>query len=235
MRRHTFAVVIGLSGLLGGFWVTACSVDTNGAAPEPSEASIDGSVVADSTAPPDAMTPESDVVGTEPKEAEPDVETSVTEAGPQAECNASNCNGACCGTHCVSKTCAGCNLGTLFCPFSTTVVNSNGTCVSSCASCNTLGVNAGVACFSCASGPATGTCAATAAQCPAGLNTGACPCTSTDAGSCPGTTQVCVVPQPSDGGDEGGVGTCLTCGQVGTQGLSCQSGACSQNSSACNP
>ena len=229
MRRHTFAVVVGLSGLLGGFWVTACSVDTNGAAPSPARRrSSMEPVVADGTS--DQSVP-ADVV--EPEEATTDASARHPDAGggdgaaeaAAAPCSAANCGRACCGDKCVDRTCQGCASGSLFCPYSTTIPNSNGECVASCFSCQALGADGGVACFSCASGATQGTCAASLDQCASDTAAGACAC-APDAGACPGATQVCV---ESDGG-----GTCLSCGMLGTQGLTCSSGStCAQGSAAC--
>jgi hypothetical protein len=225
MLRHTF-VAVGLSGLLGGFWVNACSVDTNGAAPEPNEASVDGATT-DSTA--DAMA-SADAV--EPREATTEASTvppldagdASIEAGA-TKCSASNCGGACCGDKCVAS-CQGCASGSLFCPFSTTISNSNGECVASCSSCQALGTDGGVACFSCGAGGTQGSCAATIDRCAADTTAGACPCAA-DAGNCPGATQVCVV-------NDGGTGACVPCGAQGTQGLGCSGGAtCAEPTSTC--
>src|SRR5579859_1545826 len=223
MRRHTFLLVIGLSGLLGGFWINGCSVDTNGAAPEPSDAASEASIAdgaGDATG--------KDVV--EPPADAPADTSAVDDAGDAGDgnaetCTASNCAGACCGNHCISRSCQGCATGSLFCPYSTTVPDSNGECVSSCSSCQALGAGGGVACFSCTSSGPQGTCAATVDQCPADIGTGACPCSLTDAGTCPGHGQVCA-------GTDSGV--CVPCGSQGTQGLNCGGGAtCSQATATC--
>ena len=50
-------------------------------------------------------------------------------------CNSNNCGGACCGDVCVSRTCATCDAGTFFCPYFSDLIDSNGTCVSSCLAC----------------------------------------------------------------------------------------------------
>lgn len=226
MRRHTFPVVIGLSGLLGCFWINACSVDTNGAASSPNDASTtDGSM--DSTTPEDVAVPEA--AADAPHEAAVDAGAIAdAHAEAAATCSAANCPGACCGNRCVAKSCAGCNVGTLFCPFSTTVPNSNGQCVSSCGSCSALGADGGVPCFSCASGPPVGTCAGSIDQCPATASSGACACTSGDAGSCPGAAQVCIAT------DDGSAPTCISCGTLGTQGLDCAGGQrCNEADSTC--
>jgi hypothetical protein len=224
MRRSTFAIVIGLSGLLGGFWISACSVNTNGAAPAPNDAASEASV-ADSTA--DAN--ERDVV-VEPTVDAPTEATAPRDAGDAGDANAetctpANCAGACCGNHCVSRDCQGCATGLLFCPYSTTVPNSNGECVASCSSCLALSADGGVACFSCSSGGSQGTCAAAIDQCPTDLASGACPCSLPDAATCPGNAQVCA-------GTDGGA--CIPCGQPGTQGLSCRGGAaCAEATATC--
>lgn len=225
MRQHTSVVVIGLSGLLGGFWVTACSVSTNGVASETGDASPDASVV-DSGAP-DTTMPEKDV-GVPPMEA-------TVDTGPQPdvgppECNSSNCNGACCGTKCVSKSCAGCSEGTLFCPYSATVFNSNGLCVSSCDQCGGTG-DAGITCFSCLNGARTGSCATRIENCPSSASAGACPCADGDAGACPSPSQVCI----GAGIDGGAPGLCVSCGLSGTQGLACANGgACDSTNAFCS-
>ena len=146
-----------------------------------------------------------------------------------AACTAANCGGACCGDRCIDRTCAGCSLGGLFCPYSTTVPNSNGQCQSSCATCAPDGTGLRVACFSCTSSSSpAGTCAGSGNACPTTSMTGACPCSSADAGTCPGLTQVCA------SGAGAGNGACLTCGQLGTQGLACKGGpACDQINAAC--
>jgi len=50
-------------------------------------------------------------------------------------CNSNNCGGACCGDICVSRTCATCDAGAYFCPYFLDLIDSNGTCVSSCLAC----------------------------------------------------------------------------------------------------
>jgi hypothetical protein len=229
MRRSTFAIVIGLSGLLGGFWISACSVNTNGAAPEASDAAPEASI-ADSTA--DA--PDKDVV--EPTVDAPTETSAPGDAGDAGEasaetCTPSNCAGACCGNHCVSRSCQGCATGSLFCPYSTTVPNSNGECVASCSSCSALGPGGGVSCFSCAGSSPIGSCVTTVDQCPSDPNGGACRCLSGDAGGCPGSTQVCVT---FGAGEDAATAACLNCGLAGTQGLRCKSGqSCDQAMAAC--
>jgi hypothetical protein len=191
---------------------------------------VDGS--ADRTIPADVVTP-SEAATDAPAEAEvADAESD----GPG--CTPLNCGGACCGNRCVATTCAGCEVGALFCPYSTTVLGSNGQCVASCSSCNSGGTPLPVGCFSCASSSPVGACAASVSSCPADLDGGACPCSGgTDAGdaghaadagdagvptSCPGSTQVCRGQ------------ACVTCGQAGTQGKSCGNGqACIQSNLAC--
>jgi hypothetical protein len=69
-----------------------------------------------------------------------------------AACTSANCAGACCGNLCL-QTCAGCGSGTLFCVYSTTVVNSNGQCVPSCSTCAPEGIPLNVAQASGACGP----------------------------------------------------------------------------------
>jgi hypothetical protein len=220
MLRHTL-VVVALSGVVGGLWVSACSVDVNGAAPVPEDASADAdaAIMADGTA--DTTVPE-DVV--EPKEATIEAAASgdAGDGGTEAEsptCNASNCGGACCGNQCVPRTCAGCATGPTFCPYSLSASSSNGTCVSDCSACNPGDASPLFSCASCAAGSPVVTCAASPTQCPAALAAGACPCSQADSGAvtCPVATQICLVPTT-------GPSTCLTCGQPGTQGQSCGNG-----------
>jgi hypothetical protein len=122
---------------------------------------------------------------------------------PPPTCTAQSCGGACCGGRCVSQTCAGCDAGTHFCPFNSTVASSNGSCVGDCSNCQIGATVLGTTCFDCSLGAPAAQCVGSASSCPGTLNAGACACASGDAGECPGSTQVC---QGSDGGDF----TCLT-------------------------
>jgi hypothetical protein len=234
MRIRGLASALCLSGGLVGFGVAACSLGVNGSAPVLSDASMEASVEASSQSDgsADGTVPVEDVKQPEDTALSTDAESiegsagDAGDGGDGAGCNAFNCPGACCGNKCVARTCAGCDVGSLFCTYNATIPNSNGQCVSSCATCNAFGNDGGVACFSCASSPPVGTCQATTSQCPKDMNGGACACSAGDGGACPGATQVCV----SSGG-----GTCLSCGQPGTQGMSCAQGSsCNQTSAACS-
>ena len=253
MRTHTF-IAVGLSGALGGFWVNACSVDTNGAAPEPNDGSV-----ADGT--PDVTTPPADVV--EPKEAAVDArmttDTGVADGGDAAVCNATNCGGACCGNQCVPRTCAGCANGSTFCPFSAGQLGLGGSCVSDCSACDVGDAGPAIACFACGAGTRVTSCAPNPSGCPSTLLMGACSCNSADAGQCPGPDQACVVahqqtgeaeagdqdagePAASQdagnlsGGNQGASGICLTCGQTGTDGQPCPNGkTCVEATGTCTP
>lgn len=217
-----------------------CDVGTSGAASVGVDAAFDAGVGEDATtdATVDATFAEADVI--QPEEVVIDAAGDAPSDGSGfagldsggdatvdgSTCSASNCGGACCGDRCIAATCQGCGTGSLFCPYSATVPDSNGECVASCAACAAFGPGGGVTCFSCAGGPAVGTCTAGASVCPASTSAGACSCS---AGSCPGATQVC-----ASGDDDASI--CLTCGQAGTQGLPCATGqSCDQADSACEP
>jgi hypothetical protein len=183
-----------------------------------SDASVDVSVDADA-APVEEMTP--DVI------EEPD--------GPVVSaCNEQNCGGACCGDECV-RDCSSCDAGKTFCPNLEAIGGSNGTCVPSCAGCAIDGVPAATTCAACQFGFTTISCATTLALCPAAIDAGACGCTP-DAGTgastgCPGPTQVCVQDTASPTG-----GTCLTCGEPGTNLGACVAGnSCHQDAGTCAP
>jgi len=139
-------------------------------------------------------------------------------------CNAVNCGGACCGDQCVSRTCQGCALGTLLCPYVPGNVGANGACVADCSQCDAGGVAQPSVCWACGQTTPAGSCTNDPNTCPAALDAGACACEGGDAGVCPGATQVCA-------GD-----TCLTCGQASTDTLACKGGKdCTQFSAACGP
>ncbi len=227
MHKLTLERVVLGFWILGGGWIAACTVGTNGTAMITGDASVadggtDAGALDETPAATDVTVPMEDVVT--PVEATTDApsETSVADTGTDAPtCTALNCGGACCGNRCVPRSCAGCQIGTLFCPYSSTVPNSNGQCLGSCASCVVDGTAMNAACFSCASGSPIGSCATTATSCPADTDSGACSCSS-DAGSCPGSTQVC----------KGRA--CVSCGQSGTQGQQCASGqSCDQTNAVC--
>jgi len=87
-----------------------------------------------------------DATGTEPdaaNEAASDTgiaDAETTDGGgidATSPCNSNNCGGACCGDVCVSRTCATCDAGAYFCPYFSELIDSNGTCVSSCLACGT--------------------------------------------------------------------------------------------------
>ncbi|MGH7272431.1 MAG: hypothetical protein ACREJ3_18535 [Polyangiaceae bacterium] len=163
---------------------------------------------------------------------------STVDAAPPS-CTATNCNGVCCGTRCISsRSCASCSVGHAFCPFSITVFDSNGECLPDCTACSPGGVNLNVSCFSCSGGGSpVESCATRPDLCPAIGSATACSCgladAGSDAGACPGSAQVCA----PNGGD-GGASSCATCGQTmngGTQGLLCGAGParCGQTSATC--
>jgi hypothetical protein len=219
--------------VLGGGYVAGCTVGTNGTSPVADamvDSSMDGVVEeAAVDASTDVTVPKDVAVPPEAANDGPD-ETSVPDAKSDAPtCTAMNCGGACCGSRCVARSCAGCEVGALFCPYSSTVPNSNGQCLASCSSCQVDGTATNIACFSCGSGSPIGTCQTTVAACPADTDGGACLCSpdagnAGDAGTCPNSTQVC----------KGHA--CLTCGQSGTQGQQCVGGqSCNQTNAACGP
>lgn len=232
MRTLGLAAIVAAFEVLGGTWVVACSVDTNGTRVVPEDSSPEGSALDGTTEGSDDASASHDVVA-EPVE-ENVVEAShadaATEGGGNApKCTSANCPGACCGDQCiVDRSCAGCASGNLFCPYSTTVVSPNGQCVSSCSTCTPEGVELSVACYSCGSAQPAGSCAGTANDCPVSLAAGACPCSSGDAGACPGPYQVCL------GSGDAGNPACLSCGQPLTQGQPCGDGlACNETKAAC--
>ena len=238
MRTHALLAVVGVSGLLGGFWVTACSVDTNGAAPEPEDAS-DGSTTDASVA--DTSTDATVGDGAQPDSGSKDgsaLDGHLETSTDAAACNATNCGGACCGDVCVARTCEGCNVGTLFCGYNGGAIqNSNGFCVASCSACTSGdggadgGPTAELACVTCNGAATTASCVTSLDQCPATTSAGACGCAANDAGeagACPNGTQVCVAP------DAGAA--CLTCGQPGTDGQPCGNGTtCNESAALCAP
>jgi hypothetical protein len=227
MLRRTFFAMSGLAAF-AGLGIGACSFSTNGNAPFALDASADVTSVPE--AGPDVAEPfEATIEDAARMDAVVDAPEDV--GAPDAPtCTAANCAGACCGDRCVDTSCAGCNVGSLFCPYSTTVFGSNGQCVSSCSACLPDGIPLAVACFSCSGASHAGACAASASNCPATLGSGACPCAGGDAGGCPGASQVCA-PGAADAS-----AACLTCGQAGTQGQACHSGStCNQTSGACAP
>ena len=226
MHKLTLERVVLGFWILGGGWIAACTVGTNGTATIIGDASEEdggtdtGEVATDAAM--DVTVRMEDVVT--PVEATTDApsETSVADTGSDAPtCTAANCGGACCGNRCVPRSCAGCDVGTLFCPYSFNVPNSNGQCLATCSTCQTDGKPTNVGCFSCATGSPLGSCTTTATACPADTDSGACSC-SGDAGSCPGSTQVC----------RGRAW--VSCGQSGTQGQNCGGGqSCDQTNAAC--
>jgi hypothetical protein len=217
--------------ILGGGSIAACGLGTSGTAPIAGDASVDGgkdtgaldeTVIEAAT---DGTVPMEDAVT--PIEATTDapLETSVGDTGPDGPtCTAANCGGACCGNTCLpSRSCATCASGQSFCAYNSTVLNSNGQCMASCSACT----SGSAACFTCSGATGSGgTCVNSVDQCPKSVANGGCPCSMADAGTCPGSAQVCAA------ADAGNV--CLSCGQPGTQGLACSGGSdCNQASSIC--
>jgi hypothetical protein len=194
----------------------ACSLSTSGLSPVGADASVDSSRDAQpEVASHDAI---SEVVS---PDAEEDSGPDASEAA--SACNAQSCGGACCGDTCTVRSCAGCGVGVLFCPFAPGA-GSNGYCVSDCAHCVVGGNAFGSACWSCAGGSPIGVCTSDPTTCPADVHSGACGCTAGDSNMCPGPTQVCVG------------SSCLTCGQPGTDGILCSNGeVCAMQSRLCVP
>jgi hypothetical protein len=192
---------IGIGALTVAAWgalcLLACTSGVNGTGPIPDASSEDGPVGADG--------------GTDAMEESPPVpDSGGDEDAPAVGCNASNCGGACCGNACVPRTCAGCAVGNVFCPFFA-LQGSNGTCVSDCSACQTSGAPENVTCYNCSRGAPAASCAAQSAQCPQDRDHGACLCGGNDgdggeAGTCPGPMQVCT---GTDGGDAG-ESVCIT-------------------------
>jgi hypothetical protein len=155
MRKYTSWAIFGLIGSLPAVLVAACSVGTNGTGPERGDGSSEGSladasstddtaegdaVVADHAATTDARVMDTSADVALENEAAADATDAVADAHPDGPlCTSSNCGGACCGDECVNA-CTDCTVGTLFCPFSTTVVNPNGQCVASCSTCTPDGI-----------------------------------------------------------------------------------------------
>lgn len=225
----------GLAGGVGivavGLAIAGCS--SSGSGGEPKEAGADGTV-ADSSG--DVATdsvqdsPSGDTVTSDAGDGGVEADAAVEDAEAAVPCNSTTCGGACCGGTCVHS-CATCDAGSLMCPFSTTVLNSNGFCVDSCSACDAGGAGAPVSCAACSFGTLQTACAPSATQCSADINSGACSCTGGDAGACPLSTQVC---SPGDAGLANAA--CLTCGQSGTDGLQCSGGgSCTQATGACAP
>jgi hypothetical protein len=171
MARVLYGTAALLSVTVGGLsFAASCSISSLGAGP-PADAAAD-----DAT----------DGSGDDAQDA------GVESARPSA-CNASNCGGACCGDKCIARSCAGCNTGTTFCPFSFGPQQSNGRCVASCSDCQQPGLNAPTTCYACAPVVPPVMCAPSPDHCPASLDAGACSCASGDAGECPGSMQVCML------------------------------------------
>ncbi len=233
-QKHVLFLGVGAVGALSSaLWMAACGTGSGGtgqvadAAQDVNEASTADGAGEGSTAESGAD------AGVDARaDASSDAPSDVLAEGDGndggAGCNVTNCGGACCGDKCVSS-CTGCAEGTSFCPFSTTVPNSNGKCITACAACDSPGfADGGVTCFSCAGGTPPIMCEPTLAECATSASLGACSCASGDAGSCPGAMQVCSAP------DAAAPMTCLSCGQEGTDGLSCGNGkTCHQASSTC--
>src|ERR1019366_1449174 len=184
MRTLTLAAIVAGFEVVGATYVAACSVSGDGTRAAPGDASS-SDVTIDSPASDGATEGSPDVVSHEVvvEAAEDATEAAVDAGSDVAACTPASCPGACCGNRCVlEQTCGGCSAGALFCPFSTTVVNSNGQCVASCSTCAAEAIDLKVACMSSGS-PASGTCVASASDCPTSAATDAGPCSSGD-GSC---------------------------------------------------
>lgn len=174
---------VALSFLMSAAAVCGCGVGTNGLGPPAPDASADAETMDAAT---DTNPLGADAGPDAPLDAPSDTQS---EAAPPNPCNASTCGGACCGTQCVPRTCAGCALGGVFCPYAENGT-SNGTCVADCSSCN-LGSSSSIACFTCYSTGLLAQCASSANDCPAAADAGACPCPSGSAEQCPGSDQTC--------------------------------------------
>jgi hypothetical protein len=207
--------------LVAAAFVSGCTTGTSGAGPESGEdaATVDvfapGDGGADSNQPTDAK---ADAVDAAPVEAAP------------PPCDGLMCNGTCIhATDC--STCAGAPL----------LCRRTGTCDSDCKNCGEAG-DAGqpIECFACDSTHKNpvGTCEADQPStfCLSGNYFGAYKngapgyvCSCSDAGACPGSSEVCV---PLGSGM-----FCETCGQASTanlQGATCQGGGtCQQSAHSC--
>jgi hypothetical protein len=183
MRRHYLGVLACLGAAIAAAGVLACSVGNGGQGQTPDAS------VADASAEPDVVKQEAAV------EAEAaavmDAQDAQEAEPPPPTCTAQSCGGACCGGRCVSQTCAGCDAGTHFCPFSPGVRYSNGYCVAVCSGCKSAAITLGTTCFDCSSGVPAAKCANASDTCPQSVPAGACTCPSRDAGECPGPTQAC--------------------------------------------
>jgi hypothetical protein len=215
MLRYALRVLVGLA-VGGGLAGAACSINRGG----------NGEV-------PDASASDAAADGAAEAAVAPEAAADATGDGPEAggdgasACNAQNCGGACCGDTCVPRTCATCAMKPTFCPFTAGASSVNGYCVPDCSTCSA----GAVTCFSCALGVPVELCATALAQCPSDPTSGACSCSSGDAGECPGRTQVCAT--LGDGGMDA-ARACLGCGQQGTDGLACVNGrACAQPGATC--
>ena len=223
MRKDLQTLVAWLGTAVGAIALPGCGTSAGGGAPN-----VDGSVVDAADAA--AESSENDANDAAPRADAADSGSDAADgSGASSACNPANCGGACCGDQCVPRTCSSCPGAPVFCPFYTTIQNSNGRCISDCAAC-VADVPAAITCFVCGGGAPTKRCAASPNQCPVGLSAGACPCAPGDAGLCPGPTQVCLA---VEAGAE-----CLNCGQsdgdAGTGSLTCANGkSCQQTSAVC--
>jgi hypothetical protein len=166
MLRH---LLLGLAWALRCVPLLACNVGFNGLAPP--DSSLQGDAGSDSSAGDDDAASSDD----------------GSEAAPP--CDPTTCNGACCGSTCVTDNCASCFAGGIFCPSS---AGAGGTCGTGCASC-AISDGPTVACYSCEDSGLTAQCAGAASDCPGDLGAGACPCPGGTAEECPGPLQVCVL------------------------------------------
>jgi hypothetical protein len=183
--------------------VAGCGLNAGGAATASADASLDQTAPVDA-APIDALVDQATDAGSD-QAADAPPEAEATDCGALL-----SCNGAC------VSSCAACDGGIVLC-------TATRSCASDCTVCAPFGL--GVTCYSCSGAP-SGFCAGNVSACPNDTNAGACPCASSDAGDCPGATQICT---------GGGSPLCKTCGQGGTDKKQCGDGLfCTASTGACD-
>ena len=201
MGRWGVAFAAGCTVAYAMVHVSGCSLDAEGTAGalDATADAVTADVRIDTTAPDSGADVDVDATPPDAADAADATETSV-------DCQA--LGQFFCGTKCVTS-CFGCAFGNTQC-------NSTRVCGPDCSACTGLPF----ACFNCNGGPTVGVCTGT--KC-AGITD--CACAGGDAGSCPGSTQICT---------GGGNPACKTCGVGGTDNKQCANGKqCDEQSATC--